>query len=96
MTEGTPWKHILRFGLPLLLGMFLQQLYNTTDTLIVGNFIGTKALSAVGTTNNLGFLFLAIRLYYIIWCISSMASNREADCILDESDPTGFPYVKSQ
>lgn len=60
MTEGTPWKHILRFGLPLLLGMFLQQLYNTTDTLIVGNFVGTKALSAVGTTNNLGFLFLAI------------------------------------
>ena len=50
MTEGTPWKHILRFSLPVLAGSFLQQLYNTVDTIIVGKFAGEASLSAVGTT----------------------------------------------
>lgn len=59
MTEGTPWKHILRFALPVLAGSLLQQLYNTADTIIVGNFSGEDALSAVGTTTSLTFMFLA-------------------------------------
>ena len=62
MTEGTPWKHILRFSLPVLAGSLLQQLYNTVDTIIVGNFSGEDALSAVGTTGSFAFLFLAIAL----------------------------------
>lgn len=60
MTGGTPWKHILFFTFPILAGALLQQLYHTADTLIVGNFAGEEALSAVGTTNTLAFLFLAI------------------------------------
>ena len=60
MTEGTPWKHILRFALPVLAGSLLQQLYNTVDSVIVGNFSGEAALSAVGTTGSFTFLFLAI------------------------------------
>ena len=60
MTEGTPWKHILRFALPILLGSLLQQLYNTADTIIVGRFYGQDALSAVGTTGSFSFLFLAL------------------------------------
>lgn len=60
MTEGAPWKHIVRFALPVLLGSLLQQLYNTVDTIIVGNFSGEEALSAVGTTGTLTFFFLAI------------------------------------
>ncbi len=60
MVEGTPWKHIIRFALPVLAGALLQQLYNTVDTIIVGNFSGEKALSAVGTTGSFTFLFLAI------------------------------------
>ena len=60
MVEGTPWKHILRFAFPVLAGSLLQQLYNTVDTIIVGNFSGEKALSAVGTTGSLGFFFMAI------------------------------------
>lgn len=60
MTEGTPWKHILYFALPVLLGSLLQQLYNTVDTIIVGNFASEEALSAVGTTGSFTFLFLAI------------------------------------
>lgn len=44
MTQGTPWKQILRFALPLLLGNLLQQLYNTVDAAVVGNFVGSEAL----------------------------------------------------
>ncbi len=60
MTEGTPWKHILRFSLPVLAGSLLQQLYNTVDAIVVGRFAGEAALSAVGTTGSFAFLFLAI------------------------------------
>lgn len=60
MTEGAPWRHILRFAMPVLAGSLLQQLYNTVDTIIVGNFSGEGALSAVGTTGSFAFLFLAL------------------------------------
>ena len=60
MTEGAPWKHILRFALPVLAGSLLQQLYNTVDAIIVGNYSGEASLSAVGTTGTFAFLFLAL------------------------------------
>ncbi len=60
MVEGSPWEHILRFALPVLVGSLLQQLYNTVDTIVVGNFSGEEALSAVGTTGSFTFLFLAL------------------------------------
>ena len=60
MTDGTPWKHLLRFAFPVLLGSLLQQLYNTADTVIVGNFSGEGALAAVGTTGTFAFLFMAM------------------------------------
>lgn len=60
MTEGKPWKHIIKFALPILAGSLLQQLYNTVDTIIVGKVYGEDALSAVGTTVSFTFLFLAL------------------------------------
>ena len=48
ITEGVIWKQLLLFFFPLLFGTFFQMLYNTTDTIIVGRFIGTTALSAIG------------------------------------------------
>lgn len=60
MVEGTPWKHIVKFAFPVLVGSLLQQLYNTVDAIIVGRFSGEEALSAVGTTGTLTFFFLAI------------------------------------
>lgn len=60
MTEGSPWKHILKFSLPVLAGSLLQQLYNTVDTIIVGKYASEDALSAVGTTGSFTFLFLAL------------------------------------
>ncbi len=49
-TTGVIWQQILLFFFPILLGTFFQQLYNTADAVIVGNFVGKEALSAVGGT----------------------------------------------
>ena len=50
MTEGNIWKHMLRFSMPMALGLLFQQLYNTVDTLVVGRFVGQQAQAAVGST----------------------------------------------
>lgn len=48
ITEGVIWKQLLLFFFPIMLGTFFQQLYNTVDAVIVGNFVGKQALAAVG------------------------------------------------
>ena len=48
ITEGVIWKQLLFFFFPILFGTFFQQLYNTTDAVIVGKFVGKEALAAVG------------------------------------------------
>ena len=48
ITEGVIWKQLLLFFFPILLGTFFQQLYNTIDTVIVGQFVGKAALASVG------------------------------------------------
>lgn len=58
LTEGTIWKQLLIFALPLMLSNFLQQLYNTGDLLIVGRFIGTQAQAAVGATGSLANMLI--------------------------------------
>ena len=55
MTEGSIWKKIVTFALPLFLGNLFQQLYNTADSLIVGNFLGSDALAAVSSSGSLLF-----------------------------------------
>ena len=50
MTEGVIWKEILFFAIPLILGNLFQQLYNTVDSIIVGNYVGSNALAAVGSS----------------------------------------------
>ncbi len=50
ITQGVIWKQLLFFFFPILLGTFFQQMYNTVDTIIVGRFVGTQALAAVGST----------------------------------------------
>lgn len=49
MTSGNIFRHIISFALPLLVGNIFQQLYNTVDTWVVGNFVSNEAFSAVGT-----------------------------------------------
>lgn len=59
MTEGNIFKQIVKFSIPLILGNLFQQLYNTVDSIIVGNYIGSDALAAVGSTGSLINLLLA-------------------------------------
>ena len=66
MTRGTPWKLIVQFALPIMAGNLLQQLYNTADTIIVGNFNSQQALSAVGSCASLTALFTALAIGFSI------------------------------
>ena len=50
MTEGSIVKQVILFALPLMLGNVFQMLYNTVDSIVVGNYVGTQALAAVGST----------------------------------------------
>ena len=52
MTEGRPFKLILQFALPLLIGNLLQQTYNIIDAAIVGRVLGANALASVGSTSS--------------------------------------------
>ena len=58
MTNGPIWKRIIAFAIPLFFGNLFQQLYNTADSLIVGNFLGSSALAAVSSSGNLIFLMV--------------------------------------
>ena len=64
MTVGTPWKKIVIFTLPMLVGNIAQQLYSTVDSIVVGKYVGDKALAAVGSAapilNLLLVLFIGI------------------------------------
>ncbi len=58
MTEGTPLKLILKFSAPLLLGNLFQQTYNMFDAIIVGKYLGSSSLAAVGASTSVQFLVL--------------------------------------
>lgn len=58
MTSGSIFKRMIFFALPLFLGNLFQQLYNTVDSLIVGNFLGSSALAAVSSSGSLIFLLI--------------------------------------
>ncbi len=64
MTDGSPWKKIVLFTVPMLVGNIAQQLYNTVDSVVVGNYVGDNALAAVGSAgpilNLLIVLFVGI------------------------------------
>lgn len=64
MTVGSPWKKIVLFAVPMLVGNIAQQLYNTVDSVVVGNYVGDNALAAVGSAgpilNLLIVLFVGI------------------------------------
>ena len=67
LTEGKVWKVIVRFALPLLVGNLLQQFYNITDSIIVGQFLGKEALAAVSASF---FIY-----YFIFSLVSGVGSG---------------------
>ena len=60
MARGTPWKKLLLFTLPLLIGNLFQQMYGTADAIILGRYVGDNALAAVGSTLPLIFLIMVL------------------------------------
>lgn len=60
MTEGNTAKLLLSFTLPMLIGNLFQQFYNMVDSIVVGRFVGSGALAAVGATGSLNFLFFSV------------------------------------
>ena len=92
MTVGAPWKHILMFSLPVFFGLVLQQLYNTVDTIIVGNFAGEESLAAVGTTATFTFLFIAIATGYSSGngVVVAQAYGAEDEKLVRENASTGI------
>lgn len=60
MSQGTPWKRILEFAIPMLIGNFVQQIYNATDAAVVGHYVGDNALAAVGSAGPILNFLLAL------------------------------------
>ncbi|MEW3478436.1 MATE family efflux transporter, partial [[Clostridium] symbiosum] len=60
MTQGPPTRLIVLFSLPLLAGNVLQQLYNMVDSVVVGNYVGSSALTAVGAGFSIMFLISSL------------------------------------
>ncbi len=60
ITQGVIWRQLLAFFFPLWFGTFFQQLYNTVDTIVVGRYVGTTALAAVGSTGVVANLTVGI------------------------------------
>ena len=60
MTKGNPYKLILQFAMPLMLGNIFQQMYTLVDTMVVGKGVGVDALAAVGSSDWLNWMSLGI------------------------------------
>ncbi len=60
MTVGSPWKSIVLFSVPMLIGNIAQQLYNTVDSIVVGHYVGDNALAAVGSAGPLMNMLLVL------------------------------------
>src|SRR5690606_13422530 len=60
LTVGPPWKRIIEFSTPLLIGNVAQQFYNTADSIIVGRYVGDNALAAVGSAGPILNLLLVL------------------------------------
>ncbi len=60
MTEGKPWRKIVVFTFPMLIGNVAQQLYNTVDSIVVGKYVGDNALAAVGSASPIFNLLLVL------------------------------------
>ncbi len=60
MTEGSELRHILAFSVPLLIGNLFQQVYNITDTVVVGQYLGFEKMASVGATGSITFMFYTV------------------------------------
>ena len=73
LTRGDYRKKILGFMWPILVGQFFQQMYNTADALIVGNFLNAESLAAVTSTSSLVFLVIGFCLGFSSGAVSGLS-----------------------
>ncbi|MDO5574672.1 MAG: MATE family efflux transporter [bacterium] len=60
MTNGKEISLLVKFSIPMLIGNIFQQFYNMVDSIVVGNYVGSNALAAVGATGSINFLFFSL------------------------------------
>jgi len=87
MTEGTPWKKILAFAIPLLIGNIVQQLYSTVDSIVVGKYIGDNALSAVGSAGPV------VNLLIVLFVGISMGATIKVSHYFGAKDKKGLSFT---
>lgn len=93
MTEGSELKHIILFTLPLFAGNVFQQLYNIVDSIIVGKFLGSDKLAAVGTTGSLTYLFSTLCIGYLSAPEYSSRSDSVQECIRKSRSSSPTPRM---
>lgn len=86
MTSGSVFRHLLNFAVPLLMGNIFQQLYNTVDTWVVGNYVSNEAFSAVGT--------VAPIINTLIGCIFRPCQRLRGWSFLSITAPAGMTGIK--
>ena len=91
LTEGSIWKRMVAFAIPLFFGNLFQQLYNAADSLIVGNFLGKQALAAVSSTSSLIFLLVGWNCHRCRCCHCSLLWCKRHE--ISSSSRTYYRYV---
>ena len=87
MTQGEPWKNIVAFTLPMLIGNIAQQLYNTVDSIVVGKYVGDNALAAVGSAGPI------LNLIIVLFVGVSMGASIVAAQFLGARDRESLSYT---
>ncbi|MEG2290351.1 MAG: MATE family efflux transporter [Clostridium sp.] len=93
MTTGNEAKLIFNFTLPLLIGSVFQQLYNTVDSIIVGRFLGTEALAAVGTSFPITFLLGSLIMGLTLGSTILISQYFGADDIINVKNTIDTTYI---
>ena len=87
MTVGAPWKRILEFAIPMLIGNIAQQLYSSTDSVVVGQYVGDHALAAVGSTGPILMFMIAFHNNQLLAAVSpSPSGNGGNSCPLPSAE----------
>ena len=80
MTTGSPARLIMQFMIPMFLGNIFQQFYNIADSIIAGQFLGVRALAAIGSTGSLMFFVTGWLNGLLFWCHSGLARKNMRGC----------------
>ena len=99
MTQGAIWQQLIGFAIPMAVGLLFQQLYNTVDTIVVGQFVGKEALAAVGSTSSIINMLVGLSAGLSTGAsvvISQCYGARDHRALHDAVHPTlGAPFIMS-